>query len=107
MSRVGRHATPVCKRGVDAAEVSDLYPATRGDCRLILERLAELREALERPARRLLRPEEFGEVIGVSGRKVYTLLGLGMPCVQILGQRRIDPEEGLTWLREHGAEVSK
>lgn len=49
---------------------------------------------------KLDRPEQFAERVEVSRAQVYKWLANGMPSLKLGRSRRIDPAEGIAWLRQ-------
>lgn len=45
------------------------------------------------------RPEQFADRTSVSRAQVYKWLADGMPSLKLGKSRRIDPAEGIAWLR--------
>lgn len=54
---------------------------------------------MEQPTLKLDRPEQFAERTEVSRAQVYKWLADGMPSLKLGRSRRIDPTEGMAWLR--------
>jgi excisionase family DNA binding protein len=61
---------------------------------------------VEQPTLKLDRPEQFAERVEVSRAQVYKWLADGMPSLKLGRSRRIDPAEGLAWLREQNEVAS-
>ncbi len=52
------------------------------------------------PTLKLDRPEQFAQRVEVSRAQVYKWLADGMPSLKLGKSRRIDPVEGIAWLRD-------
>lgn len=52
------------------------------------------------------KPEQFAARTSVSRAQVYKWLADGMPSLKLGKSRRIDPAEGIAWLREQNEVAS-
>lgn len=100
---------------LNASSASDALTSLSGALNSILARTAEQAAelaakkilALDGPPKRLYGVRDAARALDTSHTVLYRCIRSGMPVVRIGASTKVDLEQAIAWLREHGSSVTR